>query len=264
MGGHAARFYGVERNTNDFDLHLSPDCWDDIKAKIQASPLATNFKVVEGPSWRPGAFRRFQIGVLPSGREEWLEFWRHNHLLPDFHEVFDRREIGVYGGRKIAFLGLRDLIRAKETERESDWQDIALLEEFADSRDFSAVFSGDLDLPNALSRIRSRRGFESHLKASHFRDDNAIRQAVELTASPITEAFLTPVASRNRDAHFPIAAIEPVVRNRLSEVDPGTNLHFALVEIVRRRYKLAAQAADRADKESIRRTLAAPSDGGAS
>ena len=30
MGGHAVRFYGVDRNTADFDLHLAPDGWDDL------------------------------------------------------------------------------------------------------------------------------------------------------------------------------------------------------------------------------------------
>jgi hypothetical protein len=28
MGGHAVRYYGLARTTNDFDLHLAPDGWD--------------------------------------------------------------------------------------------------------------------------------------------------------------------------------------------------------------------------------------------
>jgi hypothetical protein len=28
MGGHAIRFYGLDRNTVDFDLHLAPDGWE--------------------------------------------------------------------------------------------------------------------------------------------------------------------------------------------------------------------------------------------
>ena len=36
------------------------------------------------PWQRADAFRRFQIGTLASGREEWLEFWKENHLLPPF------------------------------------------------------------------------------------------------------------------------------------------------------------------------------------
>jgi hypothetical protein len=26
MGGHAVRYYGLDRTTDDFDLHLAPDC----------------------------------------------------------------------------------------------------------------------------------------------------------------------------------------------------------------------------------------------
>jgi hypothetical protein len=120
MGGHAARFYGIERNTNDFDLHLSPDGWDDLPDRLRCSALFAGRTPAEGPSWRPQVFRRFQVGTLPDGRAEWLEFWKENHLLPPFDELFARREVGEYGGRPVAFLSLPDLIRAKETERESD------------------------------------------------------------------------------------------------------------------------------------------------
>ena len=128
MGGHAVRYYGVDRNTNDFDLHVSPNCWDDLAERLRRSALFAGKELLEGPSWRPQAFRRFQIGVLPSGREEWLEFWKENHLLPAFDELYARREIGPYGGRLIEFVALADLIRSKETERTSDRQDIAFLE----------------------------------------------------------------------------------------------------------------------------------------
>ena len=37
MGGHAVRFYGLSRNTNDFDLHVSPDQWDDLPARLAAA-----------------------------------------------------------------------------------------------------------------------------------------------------------------------------------------------------------------------------------
>src|SRR5947209_20427458 len=139
MGGHAIRFYGVDRNTVDFDLHLAPDCWRDLPHKLSQTSLFVGKALIEGPTWRPNAFRRFQIGTLPSGREEWLEFWRENHLLAPFAELFARREQGMYGGRTLAFLSLPDLIRSKETERETDWQDIAFLEEFPDARLLSQV-----------------------------------------------------------------------------------------------------------------------------
>ena len=73
--------------------------------------------MLEGPSWRPNSFRRFLIGRLSDGREEWPEFWCENHLLPSFSEAHARREQGLYGGRLLSFLALPDLIKSKETER---------------------------------------------------------------------------------------------------------------------------------------------------
>ena len=72
MGGHAVRFYGLQRNTIDFDFHLAPGHWDDLPELLSRTPLASDGPIVEGNSWRPHAFRRFQIGRLPDGREEWL------------------------------------------------------------------------------------------------------------------------------------------------------------------------------------------------
>ena len=34
MGGHAVRFYGLSRHTSDVDLHVSPDQWDDLAARL--------------------------------------------------------------------------------------------------------------------------------------------------------------------------------------------------------------------------------------
>jgi hypothetical protein len=104
MGGHAVRFYGLQRNTIDFDLHLSPDHWDDLPDRLKRTAMFAGQALAEGPSWRPHAFRRFQIGRLPDGREEWLELWRTNHLLPPFAELYPRREEGPYGGRTLPFL----------------------------------------------------------------------------------------------------------------------------------------------------------------
>src|SRR5262249_32990561 len=112
MGGHAVRFYGLERNTVDFDLHLAPEHWHDLAAKLGQTPLFALKLPVDGPSWRPNAFRRFKIGTLASGAEEWLEFWRENHLLPPFAELVSRCEQGLYGGRTMRFLSLPDLIRS--------------------------------------------------------------------------------------------------------------------------------------------------------
>ena len=30
MGGHAVRFYGLQRNTIDFDFHLAPERWEEL------------------------------------------------------------------------------------------------------------------------------------------------------------------------------------------------------------------------------------------
>jgi hypothetical protein len=49
-----------------------------------------------------------------------------------------------------------------------------------------------------------------------------------------------------------VVAIEPVVLKRLRSVAPGSPLHLSPVELVRRQYKIAMQAADRADKEALR------------
>jgi hypothetical protein len=161
MGGHAVRFYGLNRNTADFDLHIAPDCWEQLPHKLSQTSLFAGKPVIEGASWRSNAFRRFQVGTLANGREEWLEFWRENHLLAPFAELFSRRQQGPYGGRTLAFLSLPDLIRSKETEREIDWQDIAFLEEFLDARLLAQASAGQIPLVAAIAQIRSRRGFES-------------------------------------------------------------------------------------------------------
>jgi hypothetical protein len=251
MGGHAARFYGVDRKTADYDLHLAPECWRDLPAKLKDSSLSAGTIPVEGPTWRPNAFRRFQIGTLPSGREEWLEFWHDNHLLAPFAELYSRREQGLYGGRPLPFLSLPDLIRSKETERESDWQDILLLEEFHDARLLAKAKIGIDALILAISQVRSRRGFESLLQQGLLNDPAMVQQALTLANHPLTQAYLLPCAKLASPPAGTIS-IEPAVVNRLLTELPGSPLHLALVEVVRRNYKLRAQAADRADKERVR------------
>jgi hypothetical protein len=56
MGGHAVRYYGLRRHTIDFDLHLAPDDWDDLAARLTGIPLFTGQPLVEGSSWRPHLF----------------------------------------------------------------------------------------------------------------------------------------------------------------------------------------------------------------
>jgi hypothetical protein len=259
LGGHAARYYGVNRTTNDFDIHLSPAGWHDLTLRLAQTPLFASQPVLEGPSWRPDDFRRFQIGRLPDGREEWLEFWRHNHLLAPYADLYARREEGMYGGSVLSFLSLADLIRSKETERNSDWQDVALLEEIQDARLLSAVATGTTGLVSSLAQLRSRSGFEAHQQRGLLNDLMTVQQALALTHLSITQAYLLPLAPTTLELEATRAAIEPVIVSRLRTVSPGSTLHLALVEAVRRRYKVVCQEDDRADKQAIRAAQGNPS-----
>src|SRR5690348_14364669 len=85
MGGHAVRYYGVDRNTNDFDLCAGVLSMRELRERLESVQELQGTK--EGPSWRPDDFARFEIGKLPDGREEWLEFWVRNHLLDSYEEL---------------------------------------------------------------------------------------------------------------------------------------------------------------------------------
>jgi hypothetical protein len=252
MGGHAVRYYGLDRNTIYYDLHISPAEGTNLAARLARCSLAANHPLTEGPSWRPGAFQRFRLGQLPDGRDEWLEFWRTNHLLPPFADLYSRREQGSYGGRTLSFLSLPDLIRSKETEREKDWEDIAVLEEIHDSRLLNETKSGSLGVSNALAQLRSRRGVESALQLGFLNDVPTVRQAIGRTTLSITQAILIPWAGPDTVAPRPTVPMEPVVTNQLKSVAPASPLHLALIEVVRRQYKAAMQAADAADKQAVR------------
>ena len=77
MGGHAVRYYGLDRLTDDFDLQLAPDCFKDLTDRLARSEWLRARKLVEVPSWRADNFRRFQIGVLPStSRTRWRRIKR--------------------------------------------------------------------------------------------------------------------------------------------------------------------------------------------
>ncbi len=258
MGGHAVRYYGLDRNTIDYDLHLSPADWDDLGSRLDQSPLAAGGPLPRGPSWRPGSFQRFLLGCLPDGRDEWLEFWRNNHLLPPFADLHGRREEGSYGGRVLAFLSLPDLIRSKETERETDWQDVAGLEEIHDGRLLHQATAGTISVAQALARLRSRRGLETALQGGHLQVPAVVGQALLQTRLSITQAILLPCAVVDVAPPLATVPLEPVVVNRLRTVAPASGLHLALVEVVRRQYKLAMQNVDAADKQATRAAQANP------
>ncbi len=252
MGGHAVRHYGLQRHTNDFDLTLAPGAWDDLGDRLVRSGIFPGGAPVEGTSWRPGAFRRFLVGTLPDGQEEWLEFWKENHLLDPFPELFARREAAPYGGRELPFLGLGDLIRSKETERAKDWDDVSYLEETQDARLHARCAAGTIGLTDAILRLRSRRGFDRYFAEGRLDDRAAVGAALGRATNPITQAFLLPLLPDAAVAS-PVVTIEPIVERKLRSVAAGSPLHRSLVEVVRRQYKVFRQERDRADKEAIRR-----------
>lgn len=254
MGGHAVRFYGVERTTIDYDLHLTGADWERLEEVLERA-LSLPSPIVEGPSWRPRDFRRFVLGRLSDGREERLECWRQNHLLAPFSELYTRRSEGTYGGRTLAFLGLKDLIRSKETEREDDWRDIELLEEILDER-LKAKATDAAGRIACLSELRSRRGFESALRTGLLEDRALVTRAGTLTSHPVPRAYLEPFSHpplqglSSSDDDRGSTMIDEILRGPLRRVEPGSSRHLALVEAVRRLYKRSAMDADRKDKLS--------------
>jgi len=243
LGGHAVRFYGVSRNTIDYDLvvSLSAEDWARLGDIVGSLPFGR--APVEGPSWRPADFRRFTIGQLPDGRDERLEFWRKNHLLAPFADLSDRRCEGSYGGGTLAFLGLSDLLRSKETERESDWLDITLLEEIHDEH---ALRAGRID------DLRSRRGFERAAEAGLLTQPAAL-QAWSRAEHPVSLAYLQPYVGAASATPTTTGALAELLSGPLRAVDPGSARHLALVEAVRRLHKRQAMEADRADKRAASR-----------
>lgn len=249
MGGHAVRFYGIDRNTIDYDfvVALSGPAWAKLPSLLAGSPLLA--PASEGASWRPDDFRRFVIGALPDGRDERLEFWRQNHLLAPFAELRARRVIGVYGDGEVAFLALDDLIRSKETEREDDWRDVRLLEEIADDRLLAGV-GATVPIATALAGLRSQRGFETARLRGLLGVNDATREAAAVASHPVSRAFLAPYAHTSAFAGGGAdEAICTLIAGAIASVEGGSARHLALVEAVRRLYRRQRMAEDRADKE---------------
>ncbi len=88
------------------------------------------------------------------------------------------------------------------------------------------------------------------LAETRFRDETEIRVALGLTTNPVTQAFLLPWAP-DAVAHAAVIAIEPLIERKIRSTVPASSLHYALVEVVRRQYKVSRQDEDRADKQSI-------------
>lgn len=246
MGGHAVRYYGIDRNTSDFDLVVSVASPAALRNLLSEIPLLAGLKEVA--VWRRDDFARFEIGTLPDGRQELLEFWIHNHLLPDFASLKARAEIGQYGGEEVAFISLDDLLRSKETERESDWQDISLLEEIRDDRLIADARSLGVET-TILQGLRSRRGLERCVSLGLFADVAAVTRAVVNCPHPITFAMLYPLAKTPRPARFE-STIDPMLLVALDRTGFQSTSHLGIVEVIRRAYKRKAMEADRLDKHT--------------
>ena len=151
----------------------------------------------------------------------------------------------------MSFLALPDLIRSKETERTADWQDIAVLEEFLDGRLLAQAELGGAYAADALGGVRSRCGFEAALQRGFLLGHSCRGTALAASRLSITQAFLLPFFPAAVNLPVVTPAIEPVILSRLRTVSPASPLHLTLVEAVRRQYRLAAQAADKADKDAV-------------
>lgn len=251
MGGHAVRYYGFNRETTDYDLHIPVEAGQKLSELLSNTTLFVDTPA-ETTTWRGEDFRRFVLGSLPDGKEELLEFWIRNHLLDDFEALYQRREVGTYGERQVSFLSLPDLIRSKETERDSDWDDINILEGILDQRNVAlAKQSGDFVA--ALATLRSIRGLDAAFHAGLLADSLVAATALRIANNPITYAFLLPFAP-DAEQEIPSSEILPVLlRENLARVTPCSTRHQLLIEAVRLRYKRAMQAIDLQEKINRRK-----------
>ena len=254
MGGHAVRYYGLDRNTIDYNLLLSPAGWDDLGSQLNQSTLAAGRPLARGPSWLPGSFQRFLLGQLPDGRDEWLEFWRNNHLLPPFADLYGRREEGTYGGRTLAFSVL-----ARPDPEQGNGTREGLAGRGGPGRDPRRPLASPDDGRHNLSRsgagpVAQPPGSGELLAGRVSEGPDRGPASPPSTRLSITQAILLPFAGADAAASVSTVPMEPVVVNRLRTVAPASTLHLALIEVVRRQYKLAMQNADAADKQAIRAT----------
>ena len=249
MGGHAVRHYGLLRYTNDFDFTLAPDAWNALTDRLARSGLFGNAGPVEGNSWRPVAFRRFLLGNLPDGREEWLEFWRENHLLAPFPELLARSEVRRTAKCRFCFCRLRILFGARKPNGRKTgmisptWRNFSMPGFIANTPPErshswmrwlgSEAAAGSTD---TWPRMRSMTGPPS--------------ARLSRSWNPVTQAFLLPW-DREAVVPPPTVVIEPLIEQKLRSVSPASPLHRSLVEVVRRQYKVVCQDLDRADKEAI-------------
>ena len=159
--GRARRpVFGVGRNTVDFRfLRCSVFGRRSARRSRPLRPLPVRPCRARGLPGGPRTSCTLRFGACPTAaRNGWSSGCEitSSRILANSAPAKKR---GIYGDREIGFLSLGDLLGSKETERESDWMDIALLEEIQDARHLSkAVTRADLEV--LLSHLQSRRGFE--------------------------------------------------------------------------------------------------------
>jgi hypothetical protein len=127
------------------------------------------------------------------------------------------------------------LIRSKETERESDWQDIALLEEILDARNLALAVDRPTQV-HALAQLRSRKGLRA-MAASGLVHPGLVEEALSISESPLSRACLMPWLGKESPAKEDAGMIGEILGGPLRKVEPASVKHLALVEAVRRLYK---------------------------
>jgi hypothetical protein len=124
IGAHAVAFHGQPRATKDLDVLIDPD---QANARGALAALTDFFGGVDlgysvhdlvDPDWV------IQLGVAPSR----IDLLSSVAGLPDFATAWDNRIDARFGSVDAHYLGLDDLIRAKEAAgREQDRADLVVL-----------------------------------------------------------------------------------------------------------------------------------------
>lgn len=61
MGGHAVRYYGFSRETNNHDLCIPTDVGQNLAELLSKTSLFVSAPPTEAPTWRGDDFRRFVL-----------------------------------------------------------------------------------------------------------------------------------------------------------------------------------------------------------
>jgi hypothetical protein len=72
MGGHAVRFYGLNRNTVDFHLHVAPETWENLDARLGAAPLLRGDPLLRAQVGAPMLFGASRSADCPTAARSGL------------------------------------------------------------------------------------------------------------------------------------------------------------------------------------------------